>query len=185
MRHRTLRVATWALARLAPEREREPLVGDLAEEYELRAAASSSSVALKWYMLQVCTSAPPLLWARFSRGAWISTIGVALAAYMAVGVAEITVNWAISNRTAAGTFAFKPLGLAIMFPMIVLIGYCAAHFRRRAAIVLGTMMLLAVTTMTLMTAESMPLWYRVAYFIVGPAAAFTGSALRLSRLARS
>lgn len=171
------------MSRLVPDPEREAIVGDLVEEYALRAHASTSSTALKWYLQQVCASTPPLLLARLRRTAWISTIGVALLAYIAVGVVETTVNWAIANRTAAGAFAFKPLGLVILFPMIVLIGYFAARVRRGAAIVLGAMMLLVVTLMALLTSESMPLWYRIAYFIAGPAAAFIGSGLRSHRLA--
>jgi hypothetical protein len=185
MRHRALHVAMWILLRLVPEGEREPLVGDLTEEYALRANATSSSAAFKWYLQQVCSSAPPLVWARLTRAAWISTVGVALLAYIAVGVVEFIVNWAISSSPATGTDAYRPLGMIITFPMAVLIAYFAARFRRGAPIVLGAMMLLAVTVMTLSTTESMPLWYRIAYFFVGPAAAFIGSALRPLRPARS
>jgi hypothetical protein len=181
MRHRVLHVATWILSRLVPQGEREPLVGDLAEEYALRANAASSSAALKWYLQQVCASATPLLWARLTRVAWISTVGVALLAYIAVGIIELIVNWTISRSSASGTAAYSPLGMIITFPMVVLIGYFAERFRHSAAIVLGAMMLLAVTVMMLSTTERMPLWYRVAYFFVGPAAAFIGTALRSPR----
>jgi hypothetical protein len=185
MRHRVLHVAMWILSRLVPEGEREPLVGDLTEEYALRANAASSSAALKWYLQQVCMSAPPLLWARLTRAAWISTVGVALLAYIAVGVVELIVSWAISRLSASGTAAYSPLGMIITFAMVVLIGYFAARFRRRAATVLGAMMLLAVTVMMLSTTESMPLWYRVAYFFVGPAATYIGTALSSLRSSRS
>ena len=181
MHHPLLQAATWILAKLVPENEREPLVGDLMEEYALRAHAASPSVALKWCLQQVCASIPPLLWFRLARAAWISTIGVALLAYVAVGVAEFTVNWAISNRTATGAFGFRPIGLVILFPIVMLIGYFAARFRPKAAIVLGAMMLLVVTSMTLWGSESMPVGYRIAYFCTGPAAAFLGSCLRTVR----
>jgi len=183
-RHRALSVATWILSRLAPKNERDPLVGDLIEEYALRSSATSSSAALRWYMKQVVTSAPLLLRVRLARGAWVSTIGAALLAYIAVAVAELSVDWAISNWTAVGTFAYKPLGLIMLFPIVILIGYVAGRFRRRAPIVLGVMMLLVVTTMMLSTTESVPPWYGVAYFVMGPAAAFIGAALDSLRPAR-
>jgi hypothetical protein len=85
MRHRALHVATWILLWLVPRREREPLVGDLTEEYALRANAASSSAALKWYVQQVCASLPPLLWASFTRAAWISTVGGGCAAFQGFG----------------------------------------------------------------------------------------------------
>jgi hypothetical protein len=181
MRQRALHLATWALSWLAPRSQREALLGDLAEEYALRASATSSSAAFRWYLRQVCTSAPPLLWISLTRAAWISTVGVALYAYIAIGVVEATVNWAIANSAAAPTVAYNPLGMFITFPMVVIIGYFAARLRRRAVFLLAAMMLLSVTAMTLWASESMPTWYRIAYFLVGPAATFIGSAMHSMR----
>ncbi len=106
----------------------------------------------------------------------MATIGAALLAYTAVGVVELAVNAAISNSSSN-----NPLGMLITFPMVVLIGYFAARFRRSAAIVLGAMMLVAVTVMTLSATESMPTWYRIAYFFAGPLATFTGAGLHSLR----
>jgi hypothetical protein len=182
MSHRAVHVATWILSRLVPQGEREPLLGDLAEEYALRANTASSSAAFKWYLQQICASAPPLLCDRLTRAAWSATAGVALLAYIAVGLVELIVNRAISSSTAV---SYNPLGMVITFPMVVLIGYFAARFRPRAPVVLGAMMLLAVTARTVSTTESVPQWYRIAYFFVGPAAVFIGSALRSLRPPRS
>ena len=182
MHHFALYVATWIFSRLVPKTDREPLIGDLAEEYALRVNAASSSAALKWYLRQIGASIPPLLWARLTRATWPATLGVALLAYFAVGVVQLILHWAIPSSSATG---YNPLGLVIIFPMVVLIGYFAERFRHRAAIVLGAMMLLAITAMTVLTTESAPLWYRLAYFFVGPAAAFIGSAMRSQRPARS
>jgi hypothetical protein len=184
MRQRILPAATWALSRLVPRSDRDALVGDLAEEYALRARAASASAARKWYLRQLCASAAPLLWTRLTRSAWIATLGVALFAYIAVGVVEFMVNWALAGSSATGTAAYNPLGMAITFPMVVLIGNFAAGFRRTAPMVLAALMLLSVTAMTLWGNERLPTWYAIAYFCVGPAAAFIGSALRSLRLAR-
>ena len=178
MRHRAVHVATWILSRLAPKGEREPLMGDLAEEYALRANTASPSAAFKWYLRQICSSVPPLLYVMLTQSAWMATAGVALLAYIAVGLAELIVNRAISSSAVVTS---NPLGMVITFPLVVLIGYFAARFRRRAPIVLGAMMLLAVTVMTASATESTPTWYRIAYFFVGPTAAFIGSALRSLR----
>jgi hypothetical protein len=182
MRERTLRVANRMLARIVPETEREPLLGDLTEEYALRARSSSSSAALKWYLRQFCASALPLLWTRLNRTAWISTTAVGLLAYIAVGVVELIVNALISSESAHA--AYHPIGMLMTFPLVVLIVYFAARWRRNAGIVLATLMLVSVTAMTLWTAESAPLWYRIAYFFVGPAAALIGSVLRWARPTR-
>jgi hypothetical protein len=176
--HRSIHVATWILGRLVPAGERDALVGDLIEEHALRAAATSSAAALRWCLQQVCASAPPLLWARLRRAAWIATFGVALLAYTAVGVVEWIVNRVLPSLPGTGTVANMLLGLLIPFPMVALIAYVAARFSPRAPIVLGAIMLLMVTLMTLTSAERIPAWYRIAYFLVGPAAAFIGSGLR-------
>jgi hypothetical protein len=177
-RHLILRIATWILARLAQADDRESLLGDLTEEHALRANATSSSAAFKWQLRQIYASTSALLRYRLTRTAWISTLGVALLAYIAVGVVEFTANWAILRSLPTGTHTYTPLELIVTVPAVVLIGYFAARYRRRAAIVLGVMMLLVVTAMTLSNTEHMPLWYRIVYFFVGPASAFIGGGLR-------
>lgn len=180
MRHPALRAATWVFSWLVPKDVREPLMGDLAEEYALRVKAASSSAALKWYLKQICASIPPLLWTRLTRSVWLSTLGVAVLGYFAVGVVQIIIRLVISS---ASTTRYNPLDLIAIFPMVVLIGYFAERFRRRSAIVLGVMMLLAITAMTVWATENSPLWYRVAWFFVGPVAAFIGGRLPLLRRA--
>jgi hypothetical protein len=177
MHHPALRAATWIFSWLVPKDVREPLMGDLAEEYAQRVKAVSASAALMWYLRQVCASAPPLLWTRLTRAAWLSTLGVALLAYIACGVVDFFVKKAIPNWTENGTFAPNPLGLIVTFPMVVLIAYFAERLRRRAAIVLGAMMLLVITAMTVSMNESSPLWFRIAWFVLGPAAALIGTVL--------
>jgi len=184
MRHPALQVTAWIFSRLVPKDVREPLMGDLAEEYALRAQAASSSAALKWYLKQICASIPPLLWTRLTRAAWLSTIAVALLAYIAIGVVDFVVKSALPNWTVGGTFAPNPLGPIVTFPIVVLIAYFAERIRRRAAILLGAMMLLVITAMTVGMAESSPLWFRIAWFCFGPAAAVIGSVLASLRSAR-
>ncbi|HTC43627.1 MAG TPA: hypothetical protein VK696_01125 [Steroidobacteraceae bacterium] len=178
MRHLILHIATWLLSRLANAGDRESLAGDLTEEHAALANSTSPSAAFKWQLRQVCASIAPLVWSRLTRTAWISTLGVALAAYIAVGVVEFTANWAIVRSLAAGTGTYTPLELIITVPAVALIAYFAARLRRGAAGVLGVMMLPVVTAMMLSGAEHMALWYRIVYFVVGPAAAFAGGALR-------
>lgn len=180
---RPLAVMTWFFSWVVPRGEREALLGDLAEEYAMRASADSSSAALRWYLWQILASVPHLAWGRVRQPAWLATAAVGVLAYIAVGAVELVVNWMISRSAAPATGGYSPLGMLVTFPMVVLIGYSAASYRRAAAVVLAALMLLAVTVMTLSTAESMPSWYRIAYFCAGPAAVFLGSIWR--SLARS
>jgi hypothetical protein len=160
------------------------MMGDLAEEYALRAKATSASEASHWYLRQLCASAGPLLWSRLTRSSWIATFGAALCAYIAVGVVELAVNRVIASPSATGAVAYEPLVLIATFPMVVLIGYFAARWRRRAAMVLAAIMLLNVTAIMLWSNEVMPGWYRIAYFLAGPAATLLGGALRTRQSSR-
>lgn len=185
MRHCVPRVAIWIILCLVPEDEREPLVGDLLEEYALRVSATSATAARNWCLQQILVSAPHLLWTTISRSAWISTAGVALLAYIAVGAVELVVNWVFAVSSAHASIEYSPFGLLITFPMVVFIGYFAGSIRRRAPILLGAMMLAVATLMTLSINERVPSWYRAAYFVAGPAAAIIGSLLRSRRRFRS
>jgi hypothetical protein len=178
MRQRAAHVAMWLFSRLAPPAQREALLGDLAEEHAMRANATGSSAAARWYLRQIGASVAPLLWARLTQSGWLATTGAAFVAYIAVGFVELTVNWAIADVSGTRTADYNPLGMLITFPLVVLIGYFAAGFRRRAPIVLTALMLLSVTAMTLWADERLPAWYRIAYFVVGPAATLVGSAWR-------
>jgi hypothetical protein len=183
--HPVLQVVTWIFSWVVPKDQREPLIGDLHEEYALRAKSASSAGALKWFLKQILASLPPLLWARLTRSAWLSTLGVAVLAYFAVAVVDFIVKRVILSWTANGVLPTYVVGLAISFLTVVLIGYLAEQLRRRAAIVLGTMVLLTVIAMNAGMPADSPLWYRVAWLLVGPAAAVIGSVLPSHRRDRS
>ena len=170
----TLALATWLLYRVAPEGDREPLIGDLEEEYALRVRADSSYAPRAWYLRQICSSIPPVLRIRIAREAWFATLGVALVAYFAVGLGQLAVAWAIP---ASSEPTYDPLGMIVTFPLVVLIGYFAELSRRGAAAVLAALMMLAITAITLSITVSAPVWYHAAYFVVGPVGAIVGGAL--------
>lgn len=170
MRRGILELAAWTLSRLAPDTEAEALVGDLLEEYALRANVDSPSGALRWYLQQVCKSGLHMMRARLTRTAWPSTVAVALIAYVAVVVIEFTIKREITTSPAAT--------MVIAFPTVALIAYFAAKLRSGAPLVLGLLMVLVVTLMILTANESPPLWNRIAYYFVGPGAVFIGGALR-------
>jgi hypothetical protein len=179
-----LRLATRALVLLMPRHQRESILGDLAEEHALREKSDPSS-ARKWYWSQLISSIPPLAWARFAHGGWPIPLGIAVLAYAAVGAAELAVNWAIVPALVSTSDAYSALGMLITFPIVVLIGFLAERWHRGAALALGAMMFAMVLVMTVTSAEQPPLWYRIAYFVVGPAASLIGRRLTSARDPRS
>jgi small-conductance mechanosensitive channel len=145
-------------------------VGDLLEEYELRAASGSTFAAFRWILKQSCVSTLYLLWIQIRHLAWPSTIAVAFCAYFLVTIVEVVIKREITN-------ALTP-AMALTFLAVVLISYLASRLRAAAPIVLGVLMLVAVTILTSTVAANLPLSYRAGYFIVGPVAAFIGGAFR-------
>ena len=174
MQHPALRAATRIFSWLVPKEFREPLIGDLTQEYSRRAQTVDSSAALKWYLKEICASIPPLLWTRITRSAWISTLGVAVVAYVAVFMTQM-----IIFRMIYTSFGFvpRPIDLTVSFLIVACMGYAAERLRRRAAIVLGAIALLVATTMVVLTPQTSPLWFRIALPLVGPVAAFVGGLL--------
>jgi len=174
MQHPALRVATRVFSLLVPKELRDPLIGDLAQEYALRAQTVDSSAALKWYLKEMCASIAPLLWTRITHSAWASTLGVAVVAYLAVFLTQLIIFRAI--YTSFGSVP-KPLDLTVSFLVVASMAYVAERLRRRAAIVLGAIALLVSTSIVVLTPQASPLWFRIALFLVGPVAAFVGSVL--------
>lgn len=168
-RNLPLHGAAVALSWLVPRAMRESFIGDLVEGYAHRRNATSGASALRWYLRQIGGSVAPLFWSALRSAAWPRTLGVAMLAYLAVGVAQGLIHWATT-----GLAHYSPVALVIVFPVVVLIAHAAERARRGAAFVLAAAMLLAITAMTLFTVEAAPLWYRAAYFVVGPAAALLG-----------
>ena len=95
--HSPAPMATWLLERVLPERDREAILGDLIEEYELRARSTTPWMVSRWYWGQVCRSIPRMVWGSVSRGRWLPTLGVAMGAYIAAGALEFAGTVAISK----------------------------------------------------------------------------------------
>jgi hypothetical protein len=169
-----LRVATWLLTRLLPKDLRESVLGDLNEEYA-RHRAASSPAGTRWYLWQLCRSVLPLLWLCLTRNAWLSTVAVALLAFLAFGETQSVIRWAISGSSAP---LHTALDLLLVFPAIVVIGYCAEWLRPRSALLLGIVMAVTIIWMQVQqTGSAPPVWYRAVWYLAGPAA-YAGGRLR-------
>jgi hypothetical protein len=172
------------LERLLPEDVAEALVGDLLEEYALRARSTRAGGVSGWYWMQIVGSAAPLLCSAVARGRWPLTLGVGFAAYAfaeAVEVAVDAANSLLEPSTAAHTIPILIVGLAA----IVLAGYLAAWIRPGAAAALALVVAVTAAVQLLTATEGMPLWYRLVSGIAGPFAAAAGGALFARRHLRA
>ena len=156
-------------SRLEPAAEREALLGDLHEEHSLRSAAGSPTAARTWLRRQLCASILHFAWCRAKAVAWISTAGVAVLAYVAIGVIDYLIKRGVAVSPVAG--------LLLTFIAATLVAYVAGLLRRGAPIVLATMLLLAIIVMTLSASGSGPWWQRLGYFLLGPVTASMATGL--------
>jgi hypothetical protein len=168
MMHPALRVATRVVSWLVPHDRREALLGDLAEEYTQRAKSQSPSSACWWYVQQLSASAASLFWFCLMETALLSTLGVALLAFLAASETQFLIRQRLSSSFPG---AHAGLNLLIFIPVVALIGYFADGLRRRSALVLGLMMLAAIVPMIFEASIDSPLWLRVGWLLIGPAAA--------------
>ncbi len=171
------RIACWLLGRLVPERDRDAVMGDLAEEYALRARSASL-----WYLGQVYRSIPSMVWRSVRGGQWLITLSVAMGAYIAAGAVEFAANLAISRWVAPGASVHAVLGLIAGLATMAVGGYLAAWIRRGAATALAGIVMISVAVLMVTRSETVPLWYQLAFLIAGPLASLAGG--RLFRLRR-
>jgi len=178
---RSLRWANRILLCVLPQRDADVVVGDLAEEYGLRAKSGSASCASRWYWGQVSRSIPPLLWAPVQRGGVFATVGASVGALMVQATVELASKSAISSLLVVDARAAAILTAVVAIPTLVLVSYLAARIRPGAAIVLTALVTVAVVIQLMVNGYGMPLWKQLAALLIGPSAAFTGSVLSLRR----
>jgi hypothetical protein len=168
--HPALRIATRMLSWLVPPDHRQALLGDLAEEYAQRARHHSSSAVGWWYLRQLGASLPSLLWFALTQTAWLSTLGMALLAFLAANETQFLIRQRIASSFAG---AHAELNLMFFVPAVALSGYFSEGLRRRSAIVLGVMMLVSIIPM-IFDGSNSPVWLRIAWLLLGPVAALPG-----------
>jgi hypothetical protein len=170
-------VATWLLERVLPERDQEAILGDLIEEYELRARSTTPPKVSRWYWGQVCRSIPRMVWGPVSRGRWLPTLGVAMGAYIAAGALEFAVTVEISKLLTPDALVYTVISLVVGLTTMVIGGYFATWIRPGAGTVMAGIVMIVVAVLMMTITDSAPLWYGLAFLVVGPLAALAGGTL--------
>jgi hypothetical protein len=175
------RLATWILARLVPNTDRDAVIGDLLEEHALRFRSESVPNASWWYWSQVSRSAQPLVWTAVRRGGWLETLGAAIAAYLLVNMIQSAGGLAVWRLLGDMPLAAGLISLTIVLSAMVLGGYIATRMRRGAAVMLAVISALSVIRSMAPTGDSIPVGYFVGWLVACPLAALAGGALLPSR----
>jgi len=179
--HSAPRIATWLLGCLLPLTDREAVLGDLIEEYAIRARSDPASMVDRWYWGQVYRSIPQAQWSAIRRGGAVTTLGTALAAFIAAGALEAATLAALAK--VLGGDANQPTALSVVVGLatIVLGGHIAARIRPGAAQALAGIEMIAVVILMVTMTDSAPLWYGLTFLIIGPLAALAGGTLHVGR----
>ena len=175
--HSRTPMATWLLERVLPERDREAILGDLIEEYELRARSTTPWMVSRWYWGQVCRSIPRMVWGSVSRGRWLPTLGVAVGAYIAAGALEFAGTMAISKLLTPDAPVYTVISLVVGLTTMVIGGYFATWIRPGAGTVMAGIVMIVVAVLMMTMSGSAPLSYGLAFLVFGPLAALAGGTL--------
>lgn len=189
----------------APADFRDPLLGDLAEEYALRADRDGAPSATQWYVAQAIRSAPHLLraWARSAGWEEVRRVGgIVLLTYVLTAIVVLLLElmaWSAAN--ALGVTLRTPVqgqvhplfwALAIGAGVVctVTAGVIAAWLDREtpvlSALAVGVVWAtLASTSMLATGAPGMSLWYRVCAPAMVLAGTVLGGTLRVRAMERA
>jgi hypothetical protein len=175
---------------------RDALLGDMAEEYALRAAYDGTREANRWYRREALRVAPHLLRDGLRRLRWRGAArltAVVLGAYLVVVTIGVLVNVLLVRvlygpRVQWGMWLAlgMPLSLRITLPMLG--GYLAARLDRRAPLVAATALGAACVFVPLAVQLAGPsrdwpawfLWLQLGWGVVVLGAAWLGGALRVA-----
>jgi hypothetical protein len=179
---------------------REWVIGDLAEEFEIRVQWDGRKAARRWYYRECFRVAPYLLrdWARNLRLKQVGYLGlVVVCATAGTLVLDVAVRLVLNNLlviTKGMTLGDVPTR-TVVFPSFMLIwtavdglfaGYVAAHVGRRAP--LPSAMLVALTWMGLMLLSgwhTVPAWFLALNVTMMAAGTIAGGAMTALRSARA
>jgi hypothetical protein len=154
----------------------EIVAGDLNEEFALRANSTSRARATRWFALQVLSSVPRLLLLSAKRLSWFVSLGVAIAAYMALGFVEPYMHRLVSLIAQPGFQAQLVLDLCIGFAACACGGFLSTWVRRGSAVLyslIGTGYL-ASMMVTSGTNPALPIWFPMAFLVVALIAPIVG-----------
>jgi hypothetical protein len=167
-----------ALAQLVPLQTLDAALGDLAEEYALRAHGRSPLRASVWYWGQIARSMPQMVWIDVRRGGVVTTFAAAFGAWLVASLIEFIADAALIALYGSDVVVQGLPGVLVGLAALALGGYLAALVRPAATKVLAAMIALIVAGLMIAGAGSAPLWYGVAFLVFGPLMSIAGGAWR-------
>lgn len=163
-------LACWLLEYLLPVPHRGPILGDLIEEYALRAESTSPSAASRWFWSQAFRSVPLMIASSLRAGNWLTSVVIALSVYIGMASFKLAIGVMVSRLVAPGQTGQIVLN-AVEFLMATAIGGCiAARIRRGATIFLALFVMFTVAILIELKLCTIPVpwWYQFGFLSLGP-----------------
>ena len=167
-----------ALAQLVPLQTLDAALGDLAEEYALRAHGRSPLRASGWYWGQLARSIPQMMWIDIRRGGVVATFAVAFAAWLVASVVESIADIALIAVFGSNDVVSALPGVLVGLGALALGGSLAALVRPAATKVFAALIVLVVAAFMIAGVGDAPLWYGIAFLVFGPLVSIAGGAWR-------
>jgi hypothetical protein len=165
-------VACWFLDSVVPVRYRDALLGDLIEEYTLRAESTSPLTASRWFWSQACRSVASVFWSSLRSGDWLISMSIAMCVYIAMGMLKFAADVTISKLLAPEQTTYVVLAPVVFLTTTAIGGWVASRIRRGATIFLALIVMITVAVLIDMRVCAIPVpwWYQFGFLTLGPLA---------------
>lgn len=169
----------WLLESVIPIRYREVMLGDLIEEYTLRAEFTSAFTAYRWLWSQACRSIPSIVWSSLRTGNLLISVSIAMGIYIVMAMLKLAAEFMIAKLVAPQQ-ATQVIVAPIVFLITAAIGGCvAARIRRGVMIFLALIVMITVVVLTELRVCTIPVpwWYPFGFLTLGPLAVLIAPAI--------
>jgi hypothetical protein len=178
--------ACWLLESVIPVPYREAMLGDLIEEYTLRAKSSSPLAASRWFWSQACRSVPSMVWSWLRSRDWLISMSIAMCVYIVMGTLKLAADLAISKFVAPRPMTEVVLAPVVFLATTAISGCIAARIRPGATIFLALMAMITVAVSIALKVCTIPVpwWYQFGFLTLGPLSVLLTPAVFRSEQAR-
>lgn len=169
----------WLLESFVPTRYREAMLGDLIEEYNLRAEFASPLVAARWLWSQACRSVLSIVWSSLRSGNWLISLSIAMGVYIFMATLKFAADLMISKLVSPDQTAQVILAPIVFLTTTAIGGCVATRIRRGATIFVALMVTITVAILIDLKVCSIPVpwWYQFGFLTLGPLAVILTPAL--------
>jgi hypothetical protein len=153
-----------------PSRYPEAMLGDLIEEYTLRAESTSPSAARRWFWGQACRSIPFIVGSSLRTGDWLISASAATGVYVVMGMLKFAADFMITKLVAPKQTTYIVLAPIVFLTITSIGGYAAARIRCGTAVFLACIVMITVGVLIAVKAcpVTVPWWYQFGFLTLGP-----------------